>query len=301
MLGNYFYHARIRKAVASFGSLFDSIYIVRQNSSGQTISQVKVPLSYGPKRNFIERIQQTYNGEEAERQVAIKLPRMSFQIDSIAFDSGRQLNKMNSTQQAAASGVTTRAKINQSVPYNITFSLSIYAKAQDDALQVVEQIIPTFNPKYTMSITPFSDYSSIKEDVPILVMLARILILDSRRRGRRYDMDSDKNVQDDYEYSRATYYDLIEKGRESLEDMIAVARESEHPRAYEVLSSMIKNISDVNDRLMDLNKKKKDIVAKEDPKAIGNTTNNLFIGSTTDLQRLLHNESDKVIDVTPDK
>ena len=114
-------------------------------------------------------------------------------------------------------------------------------------------------------------------------------------------MDSDKNVQDDYEYSRATYYDLIEKGRESLEDMIAVARESEHPRAYEVLSSMIKNISDVNDRLMDLNKKKKDIVAKEDPKAIGNTTNNLFIGSTTDLQRLLHNESDKVIDVTPDK
>ena len=70
------------------------------------------------------------------------------------------------------------------------------------------------------------------------------------------------NVKSDYDYSRQTYYDLIEKGRESLEDMIEVARQSEHPRAYEVLSGMIKNISDVNDKLMDLNKKQKDIRKK---------------------------------------
>ena len=108
-----------------------------------------------------------------------------------------------------------------------------------------------------------------------------------------------KNVQTDYDYSRQTYYDLIEKGRESLEMMIEVARESEHPRAYEVLSGMIKNISDVNDKLMDLNKKQKDINKNEEPKQIGNqTTNNLYL-TTADLQKMMNSEDEKLIDVTP--
>jgi hypothetical protein len=106
--------------------------------------------------------------------------------------------------------------------------------------------------------------------------------------------DSTDNVKSDYEYSRDTYYELIQKGREAMDLMIEVARESEHPRAFEVLSNMIKNISDVNDKLMDLNKKNKEIT-KEEVKKVGNTTNNLFIGSTTDLQRLLQNE-EKVIE-----
>jgi hypothetical protein len=104
----------------------------------------------------------------------------------------------------------------------------------------------------------------------------------------------DPNIKSDYEYSRSTYYDLIEKGRESLDLMIEVARESEHPRAFEVLANMIKNISDVNDRLMDLNKKTKEITEdREDRKQV--TNNNLFIGSTTELQRLLL-QNEKVID-----
>ena len=94
-----------------------------------------------------------------------------------------------------------------------------------------------------------------------------------------------------------TYYELVEKGKQSLELMIEVARESEHPRAFEVLSGMIKNISDVNDRLMDLNKKKKEIDKKDEIKKIANTTNNLFVGSTTELQKLLKNES--MLNVTP--
>ena len=167
MLGNYFYHARIRKAVASFGSLFDSIYVIRTNTLGETISQVKVPLSYGPKRDFIERIQQTVNGEEAERMVAIKLPRMSFEITGISYDAARQLNKMNSVNTPVTGDVTKRNKVAQSVPYTLNFQLSVYAKSQDDALQVVEQIIPSFNPKYIMAIKPFNDISIISEDVPI--------------------------------------------------------------------------------------------------------------------------------------
>lgn len=111
--------------------------------------------------------------------------------------------------------------------------------------------------------------------------------------------DQRKNFvhEQDYEYSRDTYYDLIEKGRESLDLMIQVARESEHPRAFEVLSNMIKDIANVNDKLMELNKKQKELLDEDKPKETNTTNNNLFIGSTTELQRfLLGDKDEKVID-----
>lgn len=112
--------------------------------------------------------------------------------------------------------------------------------------------------------------------------------------------DSDRTTND-YEYSREVLFDLIEKGRGALEDMIEVARESEHPRAFEVLSGLMKNTADINDKLLDLNKKHKDINVKEEPKAVGQTTNNLFVGSTTDLQRMLqqNKRENNVVDITP--
>ena len=120
----------------------------------------------------------------------------------------------------------------------------------------------------------------------------------SKKDIEKFFPPEEKNIDNDYKYSRDTYYELVEKGKQSLELMIEVARESEHPRAFEVLSGMIKNISDVNDRLMDLNKKKKDIDKKDDVKKVANTTNNLFVGSTTELQKLLKNESE-IVNVTP--
>jgi len=116
--------------------------------------------------------------------------------------------------------------------------------------------------------------------------------------------DQRKNFvhEQDYEYSRDTYYDLIEKGRESLDLMIQVARESEHPRAFEVLSNMIKDIANVNDKLMELNKKQKELLQDEKPKETNTTNNNLFIGSTTELQRfLLGDKDEKVIDHDDDE
>ncbi len=117
--------------------------------------------------------------------------------------------------------------------------------------------------------------------------------------------DNDK-VQNDYEKSRDTYYDLIDKGKDALELMMEVARESEHPRAFEVLSGLMKNIADVNDKVMDLNKKHKDINKEEPTKQIeSQTTNNMFIGSTADLQKMLQQVNkptevkDNVIDITP--
>ena len=122
----------------------------------------------------------------------------------------------------------------------------------------------------------------------------------------RCNMDSDK-IANDYEYSRQTYYELIEKGKDALDLAIEIAQQSEHPRAIEVLSGMIKNVGDVNDKLMDLNKKNKDINKNDDipMKAEGTTNNNLFIGSTTDLQRMLQDvekiekPANNVIDMTP--
>ena len=114
--------------------------------------------------------------------------------------------------------------------------------------------------------------------------------------------DSDGNVDNDFEYSRQIYHDLLVKGSEALEDMMEVARATEHPRAFEVLAGMMKNVADINGSLLDLHRKKKDI-RKKDVKELpaGNTTNNLFVGSTTDLQRMLiaqNEESDKVIDIS---
>ena len=117
------------------------------------------------------------------------------------------------------------------------------------------------------------------------------------------DSDNTNNIQSDYDRSRATYYDLISKGQDALELMIEVARESEHPRAFEVLATLIKNTSDVNDKLMDLNKKHKDINKAEDttvPAIGGTTTNNqIYVGSTSDLQRMLQEVEKPPIDVTP--
>ena len=105
------------------------------------------------------------------------------------------------------------------------------------------------------------------------------------------------NQKTDYEYSRDTYYELIEKGKDALESMIDVARESEHPRAFEVLSGMIKNISDVNDRLMDLNKKNKELNTKETVKQIENQQNNFYL-STAELQKMM--SQGETIDAEPD-
>lgn len=166
MFGTHFYHQRIRKAVAVFGSLFNDIKIVRKNSNGNIISQVKVPLSYAPKRDFLARIDAMNNGEDAERQVAVKLPRMSFEILAMQYDAARQLPKTNSCIRYPTTYDGTGSRIYTPVPYLISFQLNIYAKSQDDALQVVEQILPYFTPQYTVTVKPLDDFD-VTEDTPI--------------------------------------------------------------------------------------------------------------------------------------
>lgn len=167
MFGGHFYHERVRKAVAVFGTLFNDLNIIR-TSNGQVISQLKVPLSYGPKRSFLDRIEGMANGEDAERQLAIKLPRMSFEILGISYDPSRQLPKMNNHKVPVPTDANKQRKFYVGAPYTINFQLNVYAKSQDDALQIVEQIIPYFTPQYTVSMFPYDD-ASISEDVPIIL------------------------------------------------------------------------------------------------------------------------------------
>lgn len=112
-------------------------------------------------------------------------------------------------------------------------------------------------------------------------------------------MSDDNKINNDYDYSRETLYELIEKGKDALENMIEVARESEHPRAYEVLSGLIKNVADVNDKLQDLNKKQKQLNEEDKPKSIENQQNNYYLGSTADIQKML--KQNDVIDEQPER
>ena len=165
MFGNYFYHERVRRSVAIFGKVFNDIYVLRKNSSGAGISTIKVPLSYAPKNKFLDRIREQADLASGQR-VALKLPRMSFEIVSYTYDPTRQLQKTSNFMQTGSTAAQ-RAKINAYVPYNITFQLNIYAKTQDDALQIVEQIMPYFAPQYNLTMSPISAYPDLKEDVPI--------------------------------------------------------------------------------------------------------------------------------------
>ena len=152
--------------MAMFGSLFNDIYVIRTDSNDQVLSQVKVPLSYSPRRKFLERIEEMAAGEDLERQIAIKLPRMSFEIVGFSRDDQRQ---MTSTNQINLPGTETRSKLRfyTAVPYIINLQLNILAKNHDDALQVVEQIVPFFRPQVNMTITPIEDFPDFKEEVPI--------------------------------------------------------------------------------------------------------------------------------------
>ena len=198
MFGTYFYHERIRKAVATFGALFNNLYVLRKNSDGHVISTMKVPLSYGPRAKFLDRIREQADLTN-DTKVAIKLPRMAFEITNISYDPTRQLPKTNNINKAVENTVLSRKKIFSGVPYIVSFQLAIFSKQQDDALQLVEQVIPFFNPQYTLNVKPFAEFPDIVQDVP--VTLTGVTMADDyegtvadTRRTIVYTMDFDMQI-----------------------------------------------------------------------------------------------------------
>jgi hypothetical protein len=167
MFGSHFYHATVRKSVAVFGTMFNNITVARKKGDGSLINQVKVPLAYGPKQKFLSRLD-SLTGQDAS--VALKLPRISFEITGIELDTSKKLSKRAEIIEPGTTGTTTQRKsIKQFVPYNINMQLNIMAKNQDDGLQILEQILPYFQPEYTLSIKPVDEFDSFKQDVPIIL------------------------------------------------------------------------------------------------------------------------------------
>ena len=164
MLGNTFYHETIRKCVVGFGTLFNDIHITRKDGSGNVTQSMKVPLAYGAKSKFLTRLRED---PALTKSVAITLPRIGFEIGNIAYDSTRKLNKIQKVKKSgsAANKVDTQY---MPVPYNLDFELYAMSKNSDDALQIVEQILPYFQPDYTITINDIVQMSS-KRDVPVIL------------------------------------------------------------------------------------------------------------------------------------
>lgn len=163
MFKNHYYHRVTKTAVTVFGSLFNNLTVVRYDGSGNTLNQIKVPLAYGPKQKFLARIDQK---NQTDASLAIKMPRMSFEITSIAYDTGSKLSKYSTITESVDDPLKKNV-IRHVAPYAITMDLNILAKNQDDALQILEQILPSFTPEYTLTIKPLKDFPSYIQDVPI--------------------------------------------------------------------------------------------------------------------------------------
>lgn len=167
MLNNkVFYHGTIRKCIVAFGTLFSDIYIDRKSGdsvTGTTVQRLQIPLAYAPKEKWLVRIEQDPN---LENNTYVSLPRMSFEILGYSYDSSRKLNRMQ--QIKCGDGSTSMDSMYTPVPYNIDVSLYILTKTQEDALQILEQILPTFTPEYTLTINAVPDMN-VKLDIPIVL------------------------------------------------------------------------------------------------------------------------------------
>ena len=165
MLGQKFYHETIRKMVVSFGTIFNNIQIVKKNSSGQITQSMKVPLAYGPKQKFLTRIREDAS---LNKSTAITLPRLAFEISSISYDPARKLNRITKLKKVSSSSKSKLESQFMPVPYNMDFQLFVMSKSGDDALQIIEQILPFFQPEYTITINDNTDMNQ-KRDVPIVL------------------------------------------------------------------------------------------------------------------------------------
>ncbi len=161
----YFYHEILRKTVVSFGSLFNNISIKHTNNSDQVVSVIKVPLAYGPTQKFLARLNQSPN---LSKPIQITLPRMSFEFTGLTYDASRKATTTQSFLVKSEVDGTDVRKAYLPVPYNMQFELSIMSKLNDDALQIVEQILPYFQPAYTLTVD-LVDTIREKRDIPVVL------------------------------------------------------------------------------------------------------------------------------------
>ena len=164
MFGNHFYNEHTRRAVSVFGTLFNNLTVVKRDGSGNALQEIKVPLSYGPREKFLARIRQEAN--LSDPRLAIKLPRMSFEITSLSYDESTRLTRGTKLNVPGTSATSRRSMFYPST-YNLSFELSIMSKHTDDALQILEQILPYFQPEYSVTVNEVEN--NFKSDMPFVL------------------------------------------------------------------------------------------------------------------------------------
>jgi FlaG/FlaF family flagellin (archaellin) len=165
MLGNdHFYNRTIRKVVVAFGTMFNDIHVVRYNKAGTTAyEKFKVPLNYGAKEKYITRIT---TDPTLTKSIATSVPRISFDMTGMSYDTARKLP--STLRNFAANNATTVKTQFVPVPYDFTFSLSIYVRNTEDGTQILEQILPFFTPDFNVTIN-FIPSMGKKYDMPVIL------------------------------------------------------------------------------------------------------------------------------------
>jgi T4-like virus Myoviridae tail sheath stabiliser len=165
MLNNaHFYYKLMRKYVVIMGNMFNNINVIRyEKDSDVEISRFKVPISYGPKDKFVTRFE---SDPDLMKETQTILPRMSFELTKIEYDPQRQQNPL--ARSAKGNGTTTAKSAFMGVPYDFMFEVNLYAKTIDDGNHIIEQILPYFNPDYTVTVTPIAELGFMK-DIPIIL------------------------------------------------------------------------------------------------------------------------------------
>ena len=168
MFGTHFYNQGLRKLTIAFGQIFNNIIIQNTSSTGAVTKRIRVPLAYAPKEKFLARLEQQANLQE-DREVAITLPRLGFEITGLAYDASRKINKMQKTVRVKANEDGKKLNFNYApVPYNINFSLYSFTATAENGLQIIEQILPFFQPEYTVTMNVIPELQ-IKRDIPIIL------------------------------------------------------------------------------------------------------------------------------------
>ena len=167
MLGTRFYNQSFRKLIIAFGQIFNNIIIQRTNSTGGVTARIKVPLAYAPKEKFLVRLDQQANLES--REFATTLPRMGFEITGLAYDASRKLTRVQKYSKVKTGEDGKKMNYNYSpVPYNIAMNLYVFTATAEDGLQIIEQILPFFQPDYTVTVNVVPELN-IKRDIPIVL------------------------------------------------------------------------------------------------------------------------------------
>ena len=165
MLGTYYYHEIIRKTIISFGTLFNTIDIKHKTQDGKNYSTVRIPIAYGPAEKFLARLEQK---PDVRKRVSITLPRLAFELSSIRYDSSRKVSTMQTFKAITKDGTKSAKKVFMPVPYNLGFRLSVMTQYNEDALQILEQILPYFQPSFNITVDLVASIGE-KRDIPMVL------------------------------------------------------------------------------------------------------------------------------------